>query len=105
MCRAGGKDDCIVACAAETICPRFQPEQSREYEPVLLEIIDQFGFPFLERLHVSGVGRLSCERMNDERRCYQDERRKLRRSLTGQGGRPRANHWHTPSGLEAAAVR
>ena len=51
-----GKDDGIFRIGAETVLTRLEPEQASQGQPFLLEILNQFAFPLVERLLVGRVG-------------------------------------------------
>ena len=48
MGRALGEDDGIFRISAKTVFAGLEPEQSGQRQPFLFEIVDQFGFPFVE---------------------------------------------------------
>ena len=69
--RAFRENDGIFRISAKSVLARLQPEQSGQRQPFLFEIVDQFTFPFLERLLVGGIdggrGRFVRRRRNSAR--------------------------------------
>jgi len=45
---AFGEDDGIFRISAKIVLTRLEPEQASQWQPFLLEIVNEFGFPFFE---------------------------------------------------------
>ena len=41
---------------SEAVLSAFQPEKASERQPVLLQVLDEFGFPLLEGPPIRGIG-------------------------------------------------
>jgi hypothetical protein len=60
MCGACGKDNGIAAGATERVNSGPKPIETGKRQPVLLQIVNPFSLPYLERVHVGRVA--SCNR-------------------------------------------